>query len=167
MTGIPTADASPIALGREQGEALWFLGGLAIVKVDGAATGGRMAIIEHLAPRGPGSPLHVHRREGEWFYVLDGDLTFWVAGRVISAQAGAFVYGPRNVPHTYVVNSETARFLLGVEPAGFENFLRALGEPAQTLSLPPPADRPHDIDHLAKVAAAHGIEILGPPGIPT
>ena len=59
-----------------------------------------------------------------------------------------------------------ARFLLGVEPAGFENFVRALAEPAKALSIPPPAREPPDIERLVKVAADYGIEILGPPGIP-
>jgi uncharacterized cupin superfamily protein len=57
-------------------------------------------VIEHLAPRGAGSPLHVHTREDEWFYVLEGELTFWVAGRVVDAQAGSFVYGPRAMSRT-------------------------------------------------------------------
>ena len=95
----------PIALTREEGEALWFLGVLAIIKASGETTGGRCAIIEHLAPRGAGSPLHVHSREDEWFYVLDGELTFWVGGRIINAPAGSFVYGPRGVPHTFAVSS--------------------------------------------------------------
>jgi quercetin dioxygenase-like cupin family protein len=159
-------ELEPIALTREEGEALWFLGGLAIVKAAGETTGGRCAIIEFHAPRGNGAPLHMHTREDEWFYVLEGELTFWIGGRVIKAAAGAFVYGPRGVPHTFVVSSEESRFLLGVEPAGFENFMRALGEPAKALSLPPPADRPPDIAHLTKVAADYGIQVLGPPGIP-
>jgi quercetin dioxygenase-like cupin family protein len=49
-----------------------------------------------LAPRGAGSPLHVHHREDEWLYVTDGELTFWVGGQVINAPAGSFVYGPRD-----------------------------------------------------------------------
>ena len=140
----------PIALTREEGEALWFLGVLAIIKASGETTGGRCAIIEHLAPRGAGSPLHVHSREDEWFYVLDGELTFWVGGRVINAPAGSFVYGPRGVPHTFAVSSPEARFLLGVEPAGFENFMRALAEPAKALSIPPPARKPPDIERIGE-----------------
>ncbi len=157
----------PIALKREEGEAIWFLGVLAIIKAGGEQTGGRFAAIEHLAPQGAGSPLHVHRREDEWFYITEGELTFWVGGQVIKAGAGAFVYGPRNIPHTFVVSSPRARFLLVAEPAGFETFMRALAEPARTLDVPPPPSGPPDFERLAKVAAEHGIEILGPPGIPS
>ena len=63
------------------GEHLWFFGGLTTIKADGSDTGGRVLITEQLAPRGSGSPLHVHHNEDEWFYVLEGELTIWVGGR--------------------------------------------------------------------------------------
>jgi quercetin dioxygenase-like cupin family protein len=157
---------APIALGPDEGEALWFLGFLVTMKASGGTTGGRVAVIEHLAPRGAGSPLHVHRREDEWFYVTEGELTFWVGGRVIAAPAGSFVFGPRNVPHTFEVASERARFLLVIEPAGFDDFVRAVGEPAAALTIPPPPAEPPDMGRLVALAAEHGVEILGPPGIP-
>lgn len=112
------AAIDPIALGPGEGEALWFLGILATVKSSAETTGGRVAVIEHLAPRGSGSPLHVHRREDEWFFVMEGEVTFWVGGETIVAPAGAFVYGPRDIPHTFTVTSEQARFLLVAEPPG-------------------------------------------------
>ena len=59
--------AAPIALGPGEGEASWFLGCLVTVKASHETTAGRVAVLEHLAPRGAGSPLHVHRREDEWF----------------------------------------------------------------------------------------------------
>jgi hypothetical protein len=80
--------------------------------------------------------------------------------------AGSFVYGPRDIPHTFVVNSAEARFLVVAEPAGFENFVRALGEPAQTRSIPSTTRQLADPTRMAAVAAEYGIEIIGPPGIP-
>jgi quercetin dioxygenase-like cupin family protein len=157
---------SPIALHDGEGEALWVFGVLATVKASAETTGGRVAVIEHLAPQGAGSPLHVHRREDEWFYVTDGEVTFWVGGTVIEARAGSFVYGPRDVPHTFQVASPEARFLLVTEPAGFESFMRAMGEPAAALTIPPPAAPPSDLGPLVAAAAGYGIEILGPPGLP-
>jgi hypothetical protein len=64
------------------------------------------------------------------------------------------------------VSSEQARFLLVVEPAGFEDFVRALAEPAQRLELPPAPTEPPDVARLAAIAAEYGVEILGPAGIP-
>lgn len=166
MSGTDTPTVAPIALDPDQGEALWFLGLLATVKAGTETTGGRVAVIEHLAPCGTGSPLHVHHREDEWFYVSEGELTFWVGGQVINAAAGSFVYGPREIPHTFAVSSDTARFLLVAEPAGFEQFMRAFAEPATELVIPAPATEPPDVEAMTRLAAEYGIEILGPPGIP-
>jgi quercetin dioxygenase-like cupin family protein len=157
---------APIALTADQGEALWFFGILATIKASSQTTARRVAVIEHLAPRGTGSPLYVHHREDEWFYVLDGELTFWVGGQIINATAGSFVYGPRDIPHTFTVSSDTARFLLVTEPAGFENFMRTLAQPAAERVIPPPATEPPDVEAMTLLAAEYGIEILGPPGIP-
>jgi quercetin dioxygenase-like cupin family protein len=158
---------APIALGPDEGEALWAFGCLITVKSSSETSGGRVAVLEHLAGRGAGSPLHVHHREDEWFYVVEGELTFWIGGRAIEAPAGSFVYGPRDVPHTFIVSSEQARFLLVTEPAGFEGMLRALGEPAASLTIPPAPTEPPDMARIAQVCAEFGLEILGPPGIPS
>jgi quercetin dioxygenase-like cupin family protein len=157
---------TPIALAPSEGEARWFLGTLATIKASADTTAGRVAAIEQLAPRGSGSPLHVHHNEDEWFYVTEGELTFWVGGQVITAAAGSFVYGPRDIPHTFAVSSDTARFLLVLVPGGFENFVRTLSEPATQLTIPPPATEPPDVEAMARLAADYGVEILGPPGIP-
>jgi quercetin dioxygenase-like cupin family protein len=156
----------PIFAGPDEGEALWFLGILATIKSSAETTGGAVAVIEHLAPRGSGSPLHVHSREDEWFYVIEGELTLWVDGETIVAPAGSFVFGPKGLPHTFIVSSEQARFLLVTQPAGFERFMRAVGEPAERLVIPPPATEPPDVAALTAAAAEYGIAITGPPGIP-
>lgn len=156
----------PFAIGPDDGEALWFLGELMTVKASAESTGGRLTVLETRAPKGPASPLHVHRGMAEWWYVLEGELHVWADGTVVEAPAGSFVYGPPDVPHTFSVVSDEARFLLGTDPAGFEAFVRACAQPAQSRSLPP-ADAPvPDPGRLAALAAEHGIEVLGPPGIP-
>ncbi len=167
MSATANTAVNPIALRQDEGEALWFLGVLATIKASSETTDGRVAVIEHLAPQGAGSPLHVHHNEDEWFYVTEGELTFWVGGQLIEARAGSFVYGPRGIPHTFTVASPEARFLLVTEPAGFERFMRALAEPAQTLTLPPTTSLPPGPERLTAIATEYGIDILGPPGIPT
>ena len=100
MTTDTSETLSPIALAPHGGEALWFMGGLTTIKADAAGTGGRVAVTENLAPRGSGSPLHVHRREDEWFYVIEGELTFWVGGETIVAPAGLLrLRAPRRPAH--------------------------------------------------------------------
>lgn len=76
-------------------------------------------------------------------------------------------YGPRDVPHTFIVSSDEARFLLVVEPAGFENFLLGLSGPAESLTLPPSSVEPPPLEAMMAAAATYGLEILGPPGIPS
>jgi quercetin dioxygenase-like cupin family protein len=161
------ASAKPIVCQRDEGEARWFLGGLSIIKSSGETTGGSVAVTENWAPQGYGSPLHVHHREDEWFYVLSGELTFWIDGETVIAREGSFVYGPRDVPHTFIVSSDQARFLIVVQPAGFENFLLGLSEPAESLALPPASAEPPSLDAMMAAAATYELEILGPPGIPS
>ena len=149
-----------------EGEALWFLGCLVTVKSAAESTGGRVAVLEHLAPRGAGVTAPRPQSRGQWFYVLEGELTFWVGGEGIDAPAGAFVYGPAGIPHTFVVSSEQAHFLLVTEPAGLEQMVRAVGTPAPEPVIPPVPTEPPDMAPLMAAAAAAGIEIVGPPGIP-
>lgn len=158
---------APIVAGRDEGEAIWAFGGLATIKASAESTGGDVAVIEQLAPLGAGSPLHVHHREHEWFFVIEGELTFWVGGETTVAPAGTFVFGPKGIPHTFMVSSERARFLLVAEPAGFDQFMRAAGEPAPRLEIPPAPTEPPDVAALTALAAEYGIEITGPPGIPS
>ena len=166
MSTAPQDALAPIAHGPGEGDHFWFFGGLTTIKADGAQTGGRVMVTEQIAPRGGGSPLHVHHNEDEWFYVLEGELTVWVGGETVVAGAGSFVFGPRDVPHTFVVSSEQARFLLVTEPAGFEGFIHALGTPVATPELPPTPAAPPNMEPVLRAAAEHGMEILGPPGIP-
>lgn len=164
---MTTGKSAPIALKGGEGEALWFLDFLATIKGSAATTNGSVSVIEHLGRRGAGSPMHVHHNEDEWWYVLEGELTIWVAGEVIQAQSGSFAFGPRDVPHTFTVSSDEARFLHVTEPGGFDGFMRALAKPAPFLELPPTDITPPDLDRLLAVAAEYGIEVLGPPGIPS
>src|SRR5918997_7138543 len=89
----------PYALGKEEGQAVWFLGTLVIVKATGEQTGGAFGLIDNMMPAGFASPYHMHRNEDESFYVVEGEMTFYVGEERVKAEPGAFVYGPRGVPH--------------------------------------------------------------------
>ena len=90
--------ATPIALARDEGETLWFLGFLATIKASAETTRGRLAVIEQRAAQGAGSPLHVHHREGEWFYVLEGELAIWAGGQLVQRLGYIALYLSYAVP---------------------------------------------------------------------
>jgi hypothetical protein len=88
----------------------------------------------------------------------------FLSDREIVLAPGQAAFAPRGVPHTYRVESDRAPWIVINSPAGFEQFLRAAGEPAPAAGLPP-AGRHGDPAQLATAAADQGIEILGPPGM--
>ena len=123
-------------------DAIWFIDNLARIVVDGETTGGTVAIVELEGRRGDMPPLHVHRREDETFYVLDGRLSLHLPDSSIELGPGEAAFAPRDVPHVYRVESETARWLGIAAPAGFEAFVRDVGVPAPDEALPPAGARP-------------------------
>src|SRR3954454_3442624 len=147
-----------------EGEAFWLLGMLEIIKIGGEDTNGEYGLVEITVRAGEGSPWHVHPEEDEWFYVLDGEFTFYVGDTRMSLPAGSFAFGPKGVPHTFIAETHAAKALVGFAPFQFEFFLREVGEPATELVLPPPLDAPPDMARLFAIGARNGMEILGPPG---
>ena len=126
------------------------------MRVSGEQTGGAFALADHLARRGNASPVHVHDRDDETFFVLDGELRV-ILGEEEYAAAGTVAVLPRRLRHAYVVTSATARFLTLHSPAGVEQFAAEAGEPAEALTLPPPPAGPPDFAALAQAAARHQI----------
>ncbi|WP_028923014.1 cupin domain-containing protein [Pseudonocardia acaciae] len=148
-------------------EARWFLDMLVVWKCTAEMTAGRMSLVDHRARCGSGTPLHIHRREDEWFYVVHGQLRVRVGDESTLAGPGDSVFAPRNVPHLHsVLSPEGARFLVGFSPAladGADGFVRAASQPAPAPE-PPPAAAPPDPDALSALASRFGVEILGSPG---
>jgi quercetin dioxygenase-like cupin family protein len=130
----------------------------------GAETGGRYAALESTVPPGGGQPPHVHSREEESFYVLDGEVAFTMDGERIVAGAGTFVTLPVGSLHYF--RNETARparMLIAMTPAGLEDMFIEVGTPlppGATTAAPP---TPEDIARLRAIAPRFGIEIRLPP----
>jgi quercetin dioxygenase-like cupin family protein len=148
-------------------EPRWFLAGLVNILLRGEETDGRVDMMEHAVPPGDEPPLHVHHDQEETFYVLEGEVTLFVGGaEPRTLRPGEFALGSRGVPHIYRAGDAGARFIVQSSPAGFAAFVEEMSVPADAPVLPehagPPT--PEQAEHLATVAGAHGIEILGPPG---
>lgn len=151
----------PVAVSKDEGEARWWLGSLAVIKVTAAETGGQMSIIEVSDPPGSDVPWHVHHREDEGFWILDGSATFEVGDTTIEAGPGDYLFGPRGIPHRYTTGDAGCRLLFIMTPGGFEKLVIDMSEPAASRTLPPPADVEPDWEHVAAVAEANGCEMLG------
>lgn len=153
----------------------WFLGTLYYPKLSGDQTRGRFALWETVLPRGAAPPLHTHPQD-ETFYVLDGAVVLWAvepeaaAGdRWVESHAqrcgpGAAIFVPGGMPHTFRVESDTARMLFLSTPAGIERYVHELSEPAAWPWLQPPPEGPRvPIEQLEATERAHGVIRVGPP----
>ncbi|MCA9877887.1 MAG: quercetin 2,3-dioxygenase [Thermomicrobiales bacterium] len=151
---------TPLTLGPSEGEALWCVGVLTVVKADAEQTAGAYSLIEDLAPKGVGTPLHRHREDDEAFYVLEGEMSFYLGhGEPIRACAGSFVHVPGGTVHAFRVESETARYLILTTPQ-HERFYRAIAEPAQARSIP--LEAPMDMEMIGAACEAYAVESVGP-----
>jgi quercetin dioxygenase-like cupin family protein len=128
----------------------------------GEDTGGRYALWEAVVPPGGGPPPHVHSREEEGFFVLEGEITFTVGGERVVALAGTFANMPVGTPHSFRNESDRpARMLISVAPAGLESMFFECGVPvAPGATAAPPTKE--EIDRLLEVAPGYGVEIRLP-----
>jgi quercetin dioxygenase-like cupin family protein len=160
-----TTDAlTPYAVLGGEAEALWFFGELQHVLASREQTGERFCVVEHAGPQGLSPPWHRQPGDDETFYVLDGEMTFWVSEPrepFCRCGPGSLVFVPRGTPHSFQIASARARWLSIGTPAGHERFYRAGGEPATERTLPPP--RVPEMATVETAGRAHGVELLGPP----
>ena len=124
--------------------------------VAGDRTGGRFALVEAIEHRNAAHPLHVHTREDEMVYLLEGRVRFYLDGKWIERQAGETLLLPRGHEHTHAVMSDAARLVMLLVPAGFEGYYRELGQPVEG---PCPYQ---DAERVVVVAARYGVDITGP-----
>ena len=145
---------------------IWFPYGPVIgrysMKVTGKESGGRLFQVHVIDERGAASPVHIHHNGDESFYVIDGEMTFFIGDERVDAVAGAFALMPQGVPHAFVVRSERAEFLITFAPAGLEGFFAEVGLP-----VAPGGAKPDPIaidpEAMNQKAEAYGVEIVGPP----
>lgn len=161
MTTIQSTKALVVA--RDQGRALWHLGALMTFKALGGETGGQFWALEGYADHHMAVPLHVHARDDEVWFVIEGEIRFHVNGSVYTGGPGTFAYIPHGVPHTFEVISPTARWFGVGLPAGLDQWFFETGVPAQALTLPPLPDSPPDVEAIVTSLRAYGTETVGPP----
>ena len=143
-----------------QHESFWVLGEHLEFKATGKQTNGAFALVELTAFPRNGPPPHIHQREDESFYVLEGEFSVLFGQEWRQVTAGSFVLVPKSTVHTYQNNTEArARALVLLTPAGFEGFWREIGQPAVD-DIRPPAPSPEVLSRLPQIAARYGLELV-------
>ena len=146
-----------------EGQTIAVVGDVYRFLATGDDTDGKYALFEAIVPPGGGPPPHVHSREEEGFYVLEGEITFTIDGKRLVATAGMFANMPVGVPHSFKNESgRPAKMLISLAPAGLEKMFFEFGVPlaeGATTALPPTKD---EIEKLLAIAPRYGIEIRLP-----
>src|SRR5579859_8200912 len=121
---------NPVINSPPKGRTIAVVGDVYRFLATGEDANGKYALFEALVGPGGGPPLHVHSREEEGFYVLEGEITFTVGGERVVASAGTFAHVPVGTPHSFRNESDRpARMLLSVAPAGLERMFFECGVP--------------------------------------
>lgn len=156
--------AQVIHAGPGEGPAYSAVGDVYRILATGEQTGGVYVLAEARVPVGGGPPPHIHHREDESFFVLEGEITFMLGDKKVVGKAGTFIQGPRGLPHAFKnEGTAPARMLIQVTPPGFEFFMAEIGQPLPSFDSAPLPVTPADIAQLLAVAPKYGIEILPPP----
>ena len=158
-----TSPAQIVHVRPSEGPAFSVVGDVYRMLATGEQTGGAYVLSEARVLPGGGPPPHIHRREDEAFFVLEGEITFTLGDKQVVARPGSFIQGPRGIPHAFKNESHApARMLILVTPPGFDKFITEIAKPVPSFDSPPWPVTPADIQKLLAVAPKYGIEILPP-----
>ena len=153
-----TTDGYTIAAG--DGERTWIVGDTMTFKATGESTGGKLVLLENLTAPGGGPPPHIHSREDEFFFVLDGTFEIRIGDQLHAVGPGGFAYVRRGTVHNFRNTAETpSRILVGFTPGGMEGFFRESGRPAIDDGPAPPLDD-DEIARTMVAAAKYGVEAV-------
>ncbi len=144
-----------------EGRTIGIVGDIYRFLATGEETDGRYAMFEAIVLPGGGPPPHLHTREDETFYVLEGEITFQMGGEKLAAGPGTFVNMPIGNPHSFKNETDqTAKMLISYAPAGLEHYFFEVGQPFD--GELPPKPTTEEIEKLIRVAPRYGIEFMQP-----
>ena len=154
---------NPVINSPPKGRTIAVVGDVYRFLATGEDTNSKYALWEAIVPPGGGPPPHVHSREEEGFYILEGEITFTMGDKRLVASAGMFANMPVGTPHSFKnESSKPAKMLISVVPAGLERMFFEFGVPlpeGSTTALPPTKD---EIEKLLAIAPRYGIEVKLP-----
>ena len=145
----------------------WYKGILTSGLATSEETGGAFDLVHSNMRAGTEPPPHVHSRESEFFYVLDGKLEVYVDSEVFEVGEGEFMFLPMGRPHAFLIRSAEIRMLVQILPGGFVSAVGKMAVPAEKLEIPSDMQTyaTADLETTLKVFADHGIRFLSPEEI--
>jgi quercetin dioxygenase-like cupin family protein len=152
------AQLTPQLTNRNKENSYWYIGHLMSILVKSGQTGGRYALLRATERRGLEPPPHTHTKEDESFLILGGEVVYTVGNQTFQAKEGDVMFLPRNIQHSFKIQSEKLETLMLLTPGGFENYFVEMSQPAEDVALPPLPQGPPDIARLIKVASKYGIK---------
>lgn len=145
------------------GTSYWLTTDRLTFKLTGAETNGQFTLVESVAVPEFGPPPHIHTRQHECFYVLEGEWEFNDNGRTFTAGPGAVVHLPKGQLHTHrAVGATPARALIVYTPAGLERFVEEAGTPVTNPAVRPAPPPMPELERIVTIAMKHGIEVPPP-----
>jgi quercetin dioxygenase-like cupin family protein len=143
-----------------EGERIWIVADTMTLKATAETTAGNLMLIENLTAPGGGPPPHIHTREDEFFYVLDGSFEIRIGDELHAVGPGGFAYVRRGTVHNFRNTADTpSRILVGFTPGGMEGFFRESGRPATDDGPAPPVDE-NEIARTMAAAPRYGVEAV-------
>jgi quercetin dioxygenase-like cupin family protein len=146
-----------------EGRTLAVVGDVYRFLATGEDTNGKYALWEAVVPPGDGPPPHVHRREEEGFYILEGEITVQIGAERIVATTGMFANMPVGTPHSFKNDSDKpAKMLISIAPAGLEQMFFECGVPVAKGATTAPPPTKAEMEKMLEIASRYGIEIRLP-----
>jgi quercetin dioxygenase-like cupin family protein len=151
--------------GIHEVQAYWMVDILWTILAEGKDTDNSFSLMWQLCPKGSGPGSHYHDQH-ESFFVIDGSITYLAAGETLVAEAGSFVWIPKETIHSFRVDSEKATLLNLYTPAGFEQVIAQFGTTAKSFNMPPKGFKePRDMGKLMELFKKIGMHIVNEPDV--
>ena len=154
---LATNESLPKMSEPELKNSYWYIGHLMSILISSEDSNNAFSLIHGFEIKGLEPPPHIHTREDESFYLLNGEINYTVGNSKYNAKRGDWIYLPRNIEHSFQVQTEQAEVLIHLSPGGFEKYFIEMSTPALELVVPPPPQGPPDVKRIIETASKYGI----------
>ncbi len=152
------AQLIPTLSNRNKENSYWYIGHLMSLLVTSKETDGRYSLLRATERRGLEPPPHIHTKEDETFLILEGEVVYTAGNQTFHAKEGDVMFLPKNIQHSFKIQTEKLETLILLNPGGLENYFVEMSKPAEELQLPPLPQGPPDIKKLVATASKYGVK---------